>query len=50
MPSGGGLMPYCGGRAVVQVREARCSKVEDRFRIVEANGVLAFLPSPCGAT
>ena len=32
-------------RAVLQVREARCCKVEDRFRIVEAHAVLVFLPS-----
>ena len=30
--------------AVLQVREAQCCKVEDRFHIVEAYGVLAFLP------
>ena len=32
-------------RTVLQVMEARCSMVENRFRIVEAHGVLAFLPS-----
>ena len=32
-------------RTVLQVREAGCCKVEDRVRIVEAHGVLAFLPS-----
>ena len=31
--------------AVLQVRVARCCKVEDPFRIVEAHGVLPFLPS-----
>ena len=34
-------------RTVLQVREARCCTVEDRFRIVEAHGVLAFLPLLC---
>ena len=34
-------------RTVLQVREARFCMVEDRFRIVEAHGVLTFLPSFC---
>ena len=32
-------------RTVLQVREARCCMVENRFRIAEAHGVMAFLPS-----